>query len=48
MPHAIGLPAAAMLSALVFRSDGRLGTPWQVISFWLGLAAQAGWVRRTG
>jgi hypothetical membrane protein len=39
MPGAIGLPAAAMLSALVFRSDGRFTTAWQVVSFWLGLAA---------
>jgi hypothetical protein len=39
MPGAIGLPAAAMLSALVFRRDGRFATAWQVISFWLGLAA---------
>jgi hypothetical protein len=37
MPGAIGLPAAAMVSALVFRRDGRLGTAWQVVSFWLGL-----------
>jgi hypothetical protein len=39
MPGAIGLPAAAMLSALVFRSDGRFSVAWQVVSFWLGLAA---------
>ena len=39
MPGAIGLPAAAMVSALVFRRDGRLGTAWQLVSFWLGLAA---------
>ena len=39
MPGAIGLPAAAMLSALVFRSDGRFTVAWQVVSFWLGLAA---------
>jgi hypothetical membrane protein len=39
MPGAIGLPVAAMLSALVFRRDGRFGTAWQVVSFWLGLAA---------
>ena len=41
MPGAIGLPVAAMLSALVFRSDGRFGTGWQVVSFWLGLLALA-------
>ena len=39
MPGAISLPAAAMLSALVFRSDGRFTAAWQVVSFWLGLAA---------
>jgi hypothetical membrane protein len=39
MPGAIGLPAAAMVSALVFRRDGRFGTAWQLVSFWLGLAA---------
>jgi hypothetical protein len=39
MPGAIGLPAAAILSALAFRPDGRFTTAWQVISFWLGLAA---------
>ncbi len=39
MPAAIGLPVAAMLSSLVFRSDGRLGAGWQVVSFWLGLLA---------
>jgi len=39
MPGAIGLPAAAMVSVLVFRRDGRLGTAWQLVSFWLGLAA---------
>jgi hypothetical protein len=38
MPGAIGLPAAAMVSALVFRRDGRFGMAWQVVSFWLGLA----------
>jgi hypothetical protein len=37
MPGAIGLPAAAMVSALAFRRDGRFGTVWQVVSFWLGL-----------
>jgi Protein of unknown function (DUF998) len=39
MPGAIGLPAAAMLSALAFRRDGRFGMAWQLVSFWLGLAA---------
>ena len=39
MPGAIGLPAAAMLSALVFRRDGRFAMAWQVVSFWLGLVA---------
>ena len=39
MPGAIGLPAAAMVSALVFRRDGRFGMAWQLVSFWLGLAA---------
>jgi hypothetical protein len=38
LPGAIGLPAAAMVSAPVFRRDGRFGTAWQVGSFWLGLA----------
>lgn len=38
MPGAIGLPAAAMVSAVVFRRDGRFGMAWQVVSFWLGLA----------
>jgi hypothetical membrane protein len=37
MPGAIGLPAAAMVSALVFRRDGRFGAAWPVVSFWLGL-----------
>jgi hypothetical protein len=37
MPGAIGLPAAAMVSALVFRRDGRFGMAWQLVSFWLGL-----------
>jgi hypothetical membrane protein len=41
MPGAIGLPAAVMVSALVFRRDGRFGVAWQVVSFWLGLAALA-------
>jgi hypothetical membrane protein len=38
MPGAVGLPAAAMVSALAFRRDGRFGMAWQVVSFWLGLA----------
>ena len=37
MPGAIGLPLAAMLSASVFRTDGRFGTRWQAASFWIGL-----------
>ena len=41
MPGAIGLPVAAMISSLVFRTDGRFGAPWQVVSFWLGLVALA-------
>jgi hypothetical protein len=41
MPGAIGLPLAAMVSALVFRRDGRFSTAWQVISFWLGLVGLA-------
>jgi hypothetical membrane protein len=41
MPGAIGLPVAAMLSALVFRRDGRFGTAWQVTSFWLRLVTLA-------
>jgi len=40
-PGAIGLPAAAMVSAAVFRHDGRLGTAWQVTSFALGLITLA-------
>lgn len=40
-PGAIGLPVAAMLSSLVFRIDGRFGTSWQVVSFWVGLVALA-------
>jgi hypothetical protein len=39
MPGAIGLPAAAMISALVFRRDGRFSTAWQAGSFWLGLVS---------
>jgi Protein of unknown function (DUF998) len=39
MPGAIGLPLAAMVSGLVFRRDGRFGTAWQVLSFWLGLVS---------
>ena len=34
---AIGLPAAAMVSAQTFRLDGRLGPAAQIASFWLGL-----------
>ena len=41
MPGAIGLPVTAILSSLVFRIDGRLGTGWQVLSFWLGLLTLA-------
>jgi hypothetical protein len=41
MPGAIGLPAAAMLSSLAFRDDGRFGSAWQAASFLLGLAALA-------
>ncbi len=41
MPGAIGLPVAAMVSASVFRSDGRFGAAWQLVSFWLGLLALA-------
>lgn len=41
MPGAIGLPAAVMLSSLVFRSDGRLGPTWQLSSLLLGLATLA-------
>lgn len=40
-PGAIGLPAAAVLSAVVFRGDPRFGTAWQVGSFWLGLVTLA-------
>lgn len=42
MPSAIGLPAAAMVSSLAFRRDGRWGTGWQVGSFWLGLVSLLG------
>jgi hypothetical protein len=41
MPGAVGLPAAAMLSARTFHSDGRFGTGWQAVSFWLGLLTLA-------
>lgn len=41
MPGAIGLPLDSMLSASAFRSDGRLGRGWQIVSFWLGLAVLA-------
>jgi len=40
-PGAIGLPGAAMISASVFRADGRLGFRWQPVSFWLGLLTLA-------
>jgi len=40
-PGAIGLPVAAIVSSLVFRIDGRLGTGWQLLSFWMGLLALA-------
>jgi hypothetical membrane protein len=40
-PGAIGLPAAAMLSAMVFKRDQRFGTAWQVGSFWIGLVTLA-------
>jgi hypothetical protein len=30
------VPAAAMVSALVFHRDGRFGAAWPVVSFWLG------------
>jgi len=40
-PGAIGLPVAAMISAAVFRSDGRFGPAWQAVSFWLGLITLA-------
>lgn len=35
-PGAIGLPAAAMVSAAVLRRDGRWSTTWQVASFTVG------------
>jgi len=41
MPGAVGLPAAAMLSSLVFRVDGRFSVAWQTVSFWLGLLTLA-------
>ena len=41
MPGAIGLPAAAMVSSLAFRADGRFSSAWQVTSFWLGLLTLA-------
>jgi hypothetical protein len=41
MPGAIGLPTAAMISSLAFRTDGRFSVPWQVVSFWLGLLTLA-------
>lgn len=36
VPGAIGLPAAAILSSLAFRVDGRFSVAWQTVSFWLG------------
>lgn len=41
MPGAIGLPVAAMCSALAFRRDGRFSAAWQVVSFWLGVVSLA-------
>src|SRR5918995_529124 len=41
MPGAIGLSLAAMVSATVFSSDGRLRRGWQVASFTIGLIALA-------
>ena len=40
-PGAIGLPAAAMLSAYVFMSDGRFSPRFGRWSFWVGLLALA-------
>jgi hypothetical protein len=40
-PAAIALPVAAMLSSLAFRRDGRFGTTWEFVSFWLGLLTLA-------
>lgn len=40
-PGAIGLPAAAMVSALVFGRDGRWSTGWQLTSFVLGALSLA-------
>lgn len=39
MPGAIGLPLAMMISAGVFRRDGRFGRGWQVASFVVGVLA---------
>jgi hypothetical protein len=36
MPGAIGLPVAMMISAGVFRRDGRFGRGWQVASYLVG------------
>ncbi len=41
MPGAIGLPMAIVLSSLAFKSDGRLGPAWQIVSLLLGLATLA-------
>lgn len=38
-PGAVGLPVAAMLSARVFREDGRLSLAPQMASFWVGLVS---------
>lgn len=40
-PGAIGLPSAAILSALLFRSTALFGVRWQVASFWIGLLSLA-------
>ncbi|MGB9373612.1 MAG: DUF998 domain-containing protein [Jiangellales bacterium] len=37
VPGAIGLPAAAILSAWVFARDGRFSTRWQVLSMLVGI-----------
>jgi len=40
-PGAIGLPAAAVVSASVLRRDGRWSTTWQVASFTVGVLSLA-------
>ena len=40
-PGAIGLPAAASLSAWVFARDGRFSTRWQIVSLLVGLLTLA-------